>query len=254
MFNIPSFFGFRAGGGFDSDYQAVLNYAATVPSCTLPSAGQQVKQNTLVVDLKSAGVWSKLDTLRVYATDGNSIFALIDWKRLALCTPSSSPTFTTNQGYQGNGTSSFIDTGFNPNTVVGANNYKLTNASVGCWVFTTGTNGMTGANNSGNLSLRNTSSGQHRINSGNIVTTVDLTGTGLKCANKTSSINYTFFNNLTATSGTTNSSDVNDNLTDLKAIGTLFFSGRISIAYGGASLVSEHTNLYNALNTYMTSL
>jgi hypothetical protein len=35
---------FGGGGGFDADYQAVLNYATT-QGYTLPSAGQQVKQN-----------------------------------------------------------------------------------------------------------------------------------------------------------------------------------------------------------------
>jgi hypothetical protein len=243
----------RFAGGFDADYQAILNYATSL-GYTLPSARQQVKQNQLVLDLKAGGIWSKLDTFRVYATDGSSSYALIDWKRLSLCTAINSPTFTTNQGYSGNGTSSYIDTNFNPNTPVGANNYKLENASVGAWVFVVGGNGLLGANNSSNLSLRNTSSGQQRINSGNTVTAVDLSGTGLKSANKTSSTNYTMFNNLTSTSGIVNSAGINDTITDFKAVGTLFFSGITSISYAGASLVAEHTDLYNAFNTYMTSL
>ena len=244
-----------SGGGvvFDTDYQAVLNYATSL-GYTLPSAGQQVKQNQLVLDLKAGGIWSKLDTFRVYATDGSASFALIDWKRLALCTAVNSPTFTTNQGYQGNGTSSYIDTGFNPNTTVGANNYKKDNASIGAWVFTSGANGLCGANNSANVSIRNTNSGQHRINSGNVTTSVDLSGVGLKNGNRTSSLNWTFFNNLTSTSGSTVSGDVNDNITDFKAVTTLFFSGRTSISYAGASLVAENTSLYNAFNTYMSSL
>jgi hypothetical protein len=100
---------------FDADYQAVLDYATT-QGYTLPSSGQQALQNQLVVDLKNAGVWSKLDTFAVFATDaedspgsGTSNFALIDWKRLSLYTAFNSPTFTTNEGFQGNGTSSYID-------------------------------------------------------------------------------------------------------------------------------------------------
>ncbi len=245
--------GLFQGGKFDADSTAILNYAASL-GYTLPSLGQQVKQNKLIVDLKLAGIWTKLDTLRVYATDGSSSFALIDWKRLALCTAVNSPTFTTNQGYQGNGTSSYIDTNFNPNTAVGANNYKKDNACIGAWVFTAGGNGLCGANNATTVSIRNASSGQHRINGGNVVTSVDLSGTGLKCGNRTSSSNWAFFNNLTSTSGTITSGDVNDTITDFKAVSTLFFSGTSSIAYAGASLVAEHTDLYNALNIYIASL
>ena len=51
------------GGGFDADYQAVLNYA-TSQGYTLPSASQQILQNQLVLDLKSGGIWSKLDSLQ----------------------------------------------------------------------------------------------------------------------------------------------------------------------------------------------
>src|SRR6056297_1810555 len=90
----------KVGGGFDPDYQAILDYATT-EGYTLPSAGQQTLQNQLVVDLKTAGVWSKLDAFSVFATDGDSDFALIDWIRLITQTAVNSPTFTTNQGYQG---------------------------------------------------------------------------------------------------------------------------------------------------------
>jgi hypothetical protein len=84
---------------FDADYQAVLNYGTT-QGYTLPSAGQQTLQNQLVVDLKAGGIWSKLDTFAVFATDGDSDFALIDWKRLSDYTAVNSPTFTTNQGFK----------------------------------------------------------------------------------------------------------------------------------------------------------
>jgi hypothetical protein len=47
------------------DYQAVLDYATT-QGYTLPSSGQQTLQNQLVVDLKDGGIWSKLDTFRVF--------------------------------------------------------------------------------------------------------------------------------------------------------------------------------------------
>ena len=100
---------------FDADYQAVLDYG-TAQGYTLPSGGQQTLQNDLVVALKSAGVWSKLDTFANFATDGDSDFALIDWKRLSDYTAINSPTFASNVGFQGDGTSSYIDSNYNAAT------------------------------------------------------------------------------------------------------------------------------------------
>ena len=99
--------------GMDADYQAILDYATT-QGYTLPSASQQALQNQLVVDLKDGGIWSKLDTFAVFATDGDSDFALIDWKRVTDYTAVNSHTFTTNEGFEGNGTSAYIDTNYNP--------------------------------------------------------------------------------------------------------------------------------------------
>lgn len=246
-----------AGGVvFDTDYQAVLNYAISI-GATLPSSGQQVKQNQLVLDLKSGGIWTKLDTLRVYATDGSSSFALIDWKRLALCTAVNSPTFTTNSGYSFNGTSSYIDSGFNPNTPAGLNNYKFLNASIGCWLTVAGTTqvgGMVGQVGAAGVRLQNANNLLHRMNSSAINTVVDLSGIGLKAGNKTAANSWSIGSNTTLTNGTGGGDTlVNANLSDATG-GGVFFNGRTAISYAGASLVAEHTSLYNAFNTYITSL
>lgn len=86
----------------DADYQAVLD-RSTALGYTAPSAAQQELQNTLVTDLKSAGIWDKLDLFYIWATDGDVDFAGLNW-----ITPSSfeitrinSPNFTTNVGFQG---------------------------------------------------------------------------------------------------------------------------------------------------------
>ena len=127
-------FGFMQSQGFDSDYQAVLNYATSL-GYALPTAPQQENQNTLLVELKSYGIWNKLDSFCLFANNGGSNFALIDWKRLSLYTAVNSPTFTTNAGFLGNGTSSYIDTNFNIST---GTNYTLNNASRNYWAFDSG--------------------------------------------------------------------------------------------------------------------
>jgi len=103
------------GGGFDSDYQAVLDKGIangnTAPTST--NAGNQ-----LMIDLKASGAFAKADALGVLASGGGSDsgFALIDWKRLINLTAVNSTTFNDIQGFSGNGTSSYIDLLYNPST------------------------------------------------------------------------------------------------------------------------------------------
>jgi hypothetical protein len=102
---------------FDADYQAVLDYATT-QGYTLPSSGQQTLQNQLVIDLKDSGVWDKLDIFYVFATDGDSDFASINWKdsNNYKITEVNSPTFTSNSGFSSDGISAYLDTNFNLST------------------------------------------------------------------------------------------------------------------------------------------
>jgi hypothetical protein len=102
-----------SGSGFDSDYQAVLDFA-TSEGDTLPSANQQILQNQVVLSLKDKGLWNKKDAFGLFATNGNVDFALICWKRLIKMDAFSSPSFSANSGFTGNGTSSYIDTKFKP--------------------------------------------------------------------------------------------------------------------------------------------
>ena len=101
------------GSGFDADYQAVLDQSTSL-GYTAPSAAQQTLQNTLVTDLKTAGVWDKLDLFYVFATDGDSDYATLNWKAPSShqTTKVNSPTFTSNEGFNGDLTSSYLDTNF----------------------------------------------------------------------------------------------------------------------------------------------
>lgn len=253
---ILSTHGFVASsiGQFDADYVAILNYATTL-GYTLPSASQRVLQNQLMIDLKAAGIWSKLDTFAVFATDGNSDFALIDWKRLSQYTAVNSPTFTTNQGFTGNGTSSYINTNFNPAT--SGVNYTLNNASRFAWLYTSAANRIIDGITAGSQNdMITTTSTNQRINSGTAVLSVavDLSGTGFKSIHRTSSTNVTLFNNTTQTNGTATSTSITSENQFILRRGSSYSNHQVSLYGMGASLVSENTNFYNAVNTYITSL
>jgi hypothetical protein len=105
------------GPGYDADYQAILDYATT-QGYTLPSQTVRDSGNAFVEDLKAIGVWDSLDVLYVFATDGGRDFAKINWKDPDgnyNCTEVNSPTFTANEGFKGNGTSSYLNTNLNLN-------------------------------------------------------------------------------------------------------------------------------------------
>jgi hypothetical protein len=240
------------GFAYDSTYQAVLDYATT-QGYTLPSDEQKLLQNQLLIDLKDAGVWNKLDTFANFATDGSSNFALIDWKRVSLLTAVNSPTFTTNEGFTGNGTSSYINTNFNPS--IGTNNYVLNNASR--YIYTLNVvNIFDGVELSVENRITTTGTAQ-RINQATI--TINLAysfaaGAGMKSIHRTSSTNVELFSGTTQASRTANSFSVaNANQLISRSL-TTYSANRVSMYAMGSSLVSENTAFVNAYNTYLNSL
>jgi hypothetical protein len=239
---------------FDADYQAVLDYATT-QGYTLPSESQQLLQNQLVVDLKDGGIWSKLDTFAVFATDGDSDFALIDWIRLTDYTAVNSPTFTTDEGFTGNGTSSYVDTNFNPST--SGVNYTLDDASryffPHAFVSTTRIDG----NIVGFNTMRRGSFTSQNINSGTnaLATAFDYTEViDPKSIHRTSSISVNLFNGTVATTGVQTSTAISSSNQFVLRSAAQYGAHTVSAYAMGASLVADNTDFVNAYNTYKSAL
>ena len=136
----------------DADYRAILDYA-TSQGYTLPSESQRLLQEQLVIDLKDAGIWNKLDTFAVFATDGDSDFALIDWIRLTDYTVVNSPTFVSNLGYLGDGVTACIATGLNLRN--SGLNWSDTNGGIiGGYFYEMGTSGLYKVGTGGDTYLR----------------------------------------------------------------------------------------------------
>jgi hypothetical protein len=246
----------RRGGGvvFDADYQAVLNYATSL-GYTLPSSGQQVKQNQLMLDLKSGVIWSKLDTFAMFATDGSEAFSRICWKRLITMTAINSPTFTTNVGWNGNGTSSYIDPLFNPSTFGG--NYTLNNACFGSGGNITTTSAMI-ATNQARGNLRSNASNFNGINSTTSVSPLNgyTSVTSLRYHDRASSTQYTRIENSTIIDTVLQASNA---LPTYIYVMRDFFNfatntDKFSYFFSGASIVSNRVAFNTAISTYMTSL
>jgi len=258
-----SYLDLAGGGGFDADYQAVLDYA-TAQGYTLPSSGQQTLQNQLVVDLKDGGIWSKLDTFAVFATDGDSDFALIDWKRLTDYTAVNSPAFTSNQGFQGNATSSYINTNFNLD--VNKVNYALNSASIGVYDlnnqsgnFIFGAAESVTIRTSGNWN--STTNKFTRINDGSSgFPSTNITNNGFVMVNRTSSSNLQIYDNgiLHQQSTITSNDTPNQNLFLMafnnEGSAILHSNSKLSIAFVGSDLSAEVSSINTAFNTYISVL
>ena len=107
-----------SGGGFDPDAQAFFN-RVTAAGGTL-SATEQTATNQLVLDMKSAGIWTPMKA--IYPMVGASAAACAQNLKSSSFTGtfSSGWTFASN-GVTPNGTSAYMDTNFSPFTQLVAN-------------------------------------------------------------------------------------------------------------------------------------
>lgn len=94
-----------------------------------PVAARQIVINNTIRRLKVAGIWAKLDCLWMMAAHGVAS-AKLNWIQDAYnITAANNPTFTTDVGFSGNGSSSHLKTGFQPYTH--GVKYTQNNASFG---------------------------------------------------------------------------------------------------------------------------
>lgn len=98
---------------------------------TKPTPARTELINSLVKQLKVSGIWTKLDALYLMAA-ADAQAAQRNWIADAYnLTPVSSPTFTADRGYAGDGISSYLRTGFVPSTAAGE--FALNSAHLGAW-------------------------------------------------------------------------------------------------------------------------
>ncbi len=246
-----------SGVKYDVNYQEVLDRAVAL-GFTLPSDEEKLIQNQLMIDLKAAGAYTKADLILVPATKSNSNFGRIDWKNTTrLATLFNAPTFVSGKGLQGNGSSAYIDTNYNP--VTSGVNYTQNNASRYIFMDTASGTGALDGRSAVNInnSLRASSSNQ-RINQGTIALTggaFDFTATrGMKSIHRTSSTNIELFNGTTQGSRTANSASMTSSNQLILRSGSGYGAHTISFYMNGASMVAENTAIVNAVNTYLNSL
>jgi hypothetical protein len=102
---------------FCPEYQNVINYA-TIQGYTLPTLAQQIQQNQLMEYITGSGIFTELDVFYTFRNNGSSQFSLINWintgSYYAVPAGAPPPTWDSTNGWIGNGTAGYIDTGYTP--------------------------------------------------------------------------------------------------------------------------------------------
>lgn len=118
---------------YDTHYQAWLN-RLTALGYTNPTLDCSRIISDMIVSIKADGNWTELDRFWFMAHNGDSDGAIVD-----MITPTNqatkvnSPGWNAKQGFNSNGTSSYINLNYNPST--NGVKYTLNSASVGVWLF-----------------------------------------------------------------------------------------------------------------------
>lgn len=241
-------------GGFNSNYQAVLDYMSG-QGYALPSAAKQALQNTMVQSLVDAGIWAKLDSFLLYATDGDSNASLVDFVNLTTRSVIGSPSFTANQGWSSTGVNEAINLGF---TSDGTGNYTLNSGSFGYWLYSAATNSNFNMGAGSNAVMRGANGDTlNRINSGNVSASVDFNTVGMNHFNRTDATNVQAIINGTSNARTAAAT----------ALPTLNWAGlalnttpaspsdcALSMQFIGGDLSSEASDFHTIMNTYMSAL
>lgn len=105
---------------------------------TQPDATRKEAYDTFYAEAEASGVLAYLDFLYIFAAHDEQAACLNLIADQYNATPVNSPTFVADGYYQGNGTSSYLDTGFNPTTAVSPK-FAQNTALIGVW---SGTNSV----------------------------------------------------------------------------------------------------------------
>jgi hypothetical protein len=98
---------------------------------TPPTTPRKALIDALIVSLKTAGVWAKLDALYLTAA-ATSQAARQNWVQdLYNISAVNAPTFTADRGYAGDGSSSYLDSNFNMATAGGL--FALNSSHLSVW-------------------------------------------------------------------------------------------------------------------------
>lgn len=248
----------KSGVSYDAASLAIFAAFTTPPDTTRKGV-----IDTCVRALKTASLWSTLDGLWMIAA-ADSQAAKINWVNPGTfdATLTDAPTFTTDRGYQTDGSNDKFNLTIAPNT---ATQFQRNSGAFSVWSRTAGTtvgssgsyDGATGCT----INCRNASDQAiMRVNQAASETFSGVTdGSGLFTATRTAASGAGavkgFRNGSSLGTGTTASSAVNADVWDLGETNSVFTSRQWAMAAVGSGRNStQETDFYAAIQTYMTAV
>lgn len=251
---------------FDVDYQAVLDYAV-LNGISTPTSSQQIIQNQLMIDIKSAVGLSAFDMLFILANDAGSAFSWINWRNPNAFTQNGNWRYFTNLGCAPrDGSGGAFTSNFTPSADAVA--FTQDNASYGVYAgganvsWGTGDAPLFASGSSGSLTQSNGTNKNGNINGTSVVTLSNTATVGdLAVDGK-----YSVFKRISATqlqiySGGVKPSAVASNSSALPDVPIVFgvnsgsFATKFKIIHLGRDINSaEYDLLQTAFDNYVASI
>jgi len=215
--------------------------------------------DAMIVRLKLVGVWPKLDALYLLAAH-DAQAARQNWVANACnLTAVSSPTFSSDLGYIGDGFSAYLETGFNPATA-SSPKYAQSSAHLGLWSLTAlAASGIDMGNGNSLVLARQTSSDLSvgRVNlASSHGSTLPSAGVGHFVANRTGATDMRSFADGAVASPNNGLSSIPPDNSAIRIggrSGAVSYSlRRIAAAHYGSGLSDQNiADLYTAIRTYL---
>jgi hypothetical protein len=227
-----------------------------------PDAARKALINELITGLKTDGIWAKLSWLSLLAAHDAQAARLNVKAPAKSLIEASSPTFTVDRGYKGDGSSSYL---YSPELLTASGEYTLNSASLGTYVNQTGTTSrrtILGASGSGVSSdfVASSTGWDAWLNTGSTggVSTISSQKTGFFAAVRNSSSRVAVYSGVTGylvSSASSTSTSVSATAPSFGRSGSYYSNDRSAAVFWGASLNSTDLSNFNArLLTYLTAI
>lgn len=261
MINLVRMGAMASGASSPYIAESVAYFAAM---SSAPDATRKTALNTLIAALKTAGVWAKLDALYIMAAHDAQAARVNALDPASVATVNGTLTFTTDRGYAGNGSTGYLNTGWNP-TTASSPKYTQNSAHMGVWNRTVSGNGTDVGITNYALIRSNYFGTARTYTNQNGVIDIPAGGVGHFLWTRRTSTSVEGYKNATSgvTSGFGSSAIINApfliaaaNSHTTGGVTAADFSGnQLPFVHWGAQLsAGEITALYNALDTYKTAV
>lgn len=259
--------GAPSSGGFTPSCSQSSTFLTAATGVTLTA--DKTNYDNLICGLVTDSEFSNLDGLYIWAAPTTTNAALINLANPGTFngTAHGTTSFSAYHGYTGDGSTFYIDSGFNPNSA-SSPHYVLNSANIGVYVLTSDTAGKSfqaeGADQGGNLDFTPYFFGNASwdINATSATSTTTSNSQGQWVATRTASTTLALYQN----GNTTPVGTATTTSTAVPQTNIFFFAGnssgtagnfssiQMSAGFWGSGLTSSDMNKITArVNTYMTA-